>query len=152
MKSLLPRTVLFSYWFSGLWVWLPAHVLMCTLIKGIVDYLCTLIHMARYHQEHHSATLICFFLLIAPPYSMASFAPYRVILIAMVSRGQGGAAARGSQGELTTFFSYFLETHGEEEMWQFFHRWGKVWEIYIPKRRNISGQRFGFGSVYGDIW
>ncbi|XP_057426433.1 uncharacterized protein LOC130719847 [Lotus japonicus] len=42
------------------------------------------------------------------------------------------------------FFSHFPESHGEHEMWRFFEDWGKVWEVFIPKKRDKLGNRFGF--------
>jgi len=32
----------------------------------------------------------------------------------------------------------------EKDLWQIFHRWGTVWEVFIPKTKNKEGHRYGF--------
>jgi len=34
-------------------------------------------------------------------------------------------------------------------MWRIFQRWGKVQEVFISKRLNQKGQRFGFVRFFG---
>lgn len=37
-----------------------------------------------------------------------------------------------------------IDSHGEREMWSFFQRWERVWEVFIPRRMSKAGFRFGF--------
>ncbi|KAH1052733.1 hypothetical protein GYH30_022169 [Glycine max] len=47
--------------------------------------------------------------------------------------------------DVTTFyFSRFPAGIKEEDLWKIFQKWGKVWEVFIPKYKNKEGQRFGF--------
>ncbi|KAH1137989.1 hypothetical protein GYH30_027831 [Glycine max] len=49
------------------------------------------------------------------------------------------------KADVTTFyFSRFPTWVNEKDLWQTFQRWGKVWEVFIPKYKNREGQRFGF--------
>jgi len=51
----------------------------------------------------------------------------------------------GNKADITTFyFSRFPTWVNEKDLWQTFQRWGKVWEVFIPKHKNREGQRFGF--------
>ncbi|KAL5169552.1 putative plastid-lipid-associated protein 11, chloroplastic [Glycine soja] len=38
----------------------------------------------------------------------------------------------------------FPDWVNEKELWQIFHRWGTVWEVFIPKTKNKEGHRYGF--------
>src|ERR1044072_104291 len=42
------------------------------------------------------------------------------------------------------FFTGIPETHREEHLWPIFQRYGKVWEVFIPNKRDRMGKRFGF--------
>jgi len=44
----------------------------------------------------------------------------------------------------TFFFSNFPENHGEYEMFKLFQKWARVKEVFISKRLNRWGRRFGF--------
>ena len=44
----------------------------------------------------------------------------------------------------TFFFSNFPENHGEFEMFRLFQKWARVKEVFISKRLNKWGRRFGF--------
>jgi len=44
----------------------------------------------------------------------------------------------------TFFFSNFPESHGEYEMLKVFQKWARVKEVFISKRLNRWGRRFGF--------
>lgn len=47
--------------------------------------------------------------------------------------------------DITTFyFSRFPEGVKERDLWQIFQKWGKVWEVFIPKTKNKGGHRYGF--------
>jgi len=47
--------------------------------------------------------------------------------------------------QLTTFFfSHFPYTYGERDMLKIFHRWGRVEEVFISRKLNRWGNRFGF--------
>ena len=47
--------------------------------------------------------------------------------------------------DVTTFyFSRFPEGVKEDDLWKLFQKWGKVWEVFIPKYKNKEGHRFGF--------
>lgn len=53
-------------------------------------------------------------------------------------RGEGG-------GNITSFFvSNFSDNVGEIELWKSFQRWGRIWEVFIPHKRDRSGRRIGF--------
>lgn len=47
-------------------------------------------------------------------------------------------------GTTSFFFTNFLYDYGSFKMWEVFDRWGKVWDIYIPAKRDKLGKRFGF--------
>jgi len=47
--------------------------------------------------------------------------------------------------KLTTFFfSHFLNNYGEHDIWKIFQRWGRVEEVFISKKLNRWGNKFGF--------
>ena len=49
------------------------------------------------------------------------------------------------KADITTFyFSRFPEGMMEKDMWRIFQKWGKVWEVFIPRIKNKLGHRFGF--------
>ncbi|XP_020228107.1 uncharacterized protein LOC109809260 [Cajanus cajan] len=58
---------------------------------------------------------------------------------------------RGPNGaEVTTFFfSRFPESFMEQDLWRIFQKWGRVWEVFIARKRNRSGQRYGFVRYVG---
>ncbi|KAH1241640.1 hypothetical protein GmHk_07G019178 [Glycine max] len=47
------------------------------------------------------------------------------------------------------YFSRFADDITEKELWYHFKRWGDVREIFIPKRRNLAGRRYGFVRFKG---
>ena len=49
----------------------------------------------------------------------------------------------------TFFFSNFPDSHGEYEMLVFFQKWARVKEVFISRRRNRWGKRFGFVRFFG---
>src|ERR1044072_3911891 len=52
---------------------------------------------------------------------------------------------RKDERNVTTFyFSRFPDTHEEKRMRKIFQRYGKVWDVFIPKRRNRARNHFGF--------
>ena len=51
---------------------------------------------------------------------------------------------RDKAGVTTFYFCRFPTWVKEKDLWQVFHRWGKVWEVFIPKNRNKEGHRYGF--------
>src|ERR1044072_2144620 len=62
-------------------------------------------------------------------------------------KGLAGAdqGAHGQRKGMTTFFcSNVPENYTEKAMWGIFQRWGRAWDVYMPKRLNRYGQRFGF--------
>ena len=69
-----------------------------------------------------------------------------------ISRGSAGNGQRISGEEdniATVFFSNFPDSHKEIDLWKLFQRWGKVWEVFIPQRRDKQGRRFGFVRFKG---
>jgi len=48
----------------------------------------------------------------------------------------------------TFFFSHFPNSYGEREMWGIFQRWGRLAEVFISKKLNRRGNRFGFVRFY----
>lgn len=44
----------------------------------------------------------------------------------------------------TFFFSHFPNSYGERDMWKIFQRWGRVVEVFISRKLNRWGNRFGF--------
>lgn len=51
---------------------------------------------------------------------------------------------RDKAGVTTFYFCRFPTWVKEKDLWQVFHRWGKVWEVFIPKNKNKEGHRYGF--------
>ncbi|KAH1198267.1 Sterol 3-beta-glucosyltransferase UGT80A2 [Glycine max] len=51
---------------------------------------------------------------------------------------------RDKAGVTTFYFCRFPTWVKEKDLWQIFHRWGKVWEVFIPKNKNKEGHRYGF--------
>jgi len=49
----------------------------------------------------------------------------------------------------TFFFSNFSASHVEYEMLKFFQKWARVKEVFISRRRNRWGRRFGFVRFFG---
>ena len=49
----------------------------------------------------------------------------------------------------TFFFSNFPDSHVEYEMLKFFQKWARVKEVFISRRRNRWGSRFGFVRFFG---
>jgi len=42
------------------------------------------------------------------------------------------------------FLSYFSNSFSECEMWRIFQRWERLAEVFMSKKLNYSGNRFGF--------
>jgi hypothetical protein len=42
------------------------------------------------------------------------------------------------------FFTNFPEDASSEDLWRLFLKYGRVWEVYIPKKVDKRGRRFGF--------
>ena len=61
-------------------------------------------------------------------------------------RNEKGFAGYGKviRDATTFFFSRFPEDHSELDLWRIFQRFGRVVEVFIAKRRNRWGRRFGF--------
>uniref|UniRef100_K7MMW2 RRM domain-containing protein n=1 Tax=Glycine max TaxID=3847 RepID=K7MMW2_SOYBN len=51
---------------------------------------------------------------------------------------------RNKEDVTTFYFSRFPEGIKEKDLWQIFQKWGKVWEVFIPKSKNKEGHKFGF--------
>ncbi|RZC11564.1 hypothetical protein D0Y65_011667 [Glycine soja] len=52
--------------------------------------------------------------------------------------------------DVTSFyFSRFPEEVREKDLWKIFQEWGKVWEVFIPQKRNKQGHRYGFVHFKG---
>jgi len=47
------------------------------------------------------------------------------------------------------YFTHFPDKADEELLWKHFKKWGDVREVYIAKRRNREGQRYGFVRFKG---
>jgi len=51
--------------------------------------------------------------------------------------------------EITTyFFSHFPINYGKNDTWRVFQRWGRVSEVFIPRRLDKWGHRYGFVRFY----
>jgi RNA recognition motif-containing protein len=61
-----------------------------------------------------------------------------------------GYLHRLDQEATSFFFSNFPEDITELELWQRFARFGRVGDVYIPKRVDKQGRRFGFVK-YRDV-
>ncbi|KAL2321982.1 hypothetical protein Fmac_026361 [Flemingia macrophylla] len=56
-----------------------------------------------------------------------------------------GEKKEPKKGRITTFYvEKLLGTFKEFHLWKNFQQWGRVWEIFLPPRRNHGGHRFGF--------
>ncbi|KAL5170332.1 hypothetical protein HKD37_11G032053 [Glycine soja] len=52
--------------------------------------------------------------------------------------------------DITSFyFTRFPEEVTQAELWNHFRQWGEVKEIFLPKRRNKEGRRYGFVRLKG---
>jgi len=47
-----------------------------------------------------------------------------------------------------TFFSHFAVNYGEKELWKIFQRWGRLNELFISRKLNKWGNKFGFVKFY----
>ena len=47
------------------------------------------------------------------------------------------------------YFTHFPDEANEELLWKYFKKWGDVREVYIVKRRNREGRRYGFVRFKG---
>ena len=56
---------------------------------------------------------------------------------------------RDKAGITTFYFSRFPEGMMEKDLWRIFQKWGKVWEVFIPRTKNKLGHRFGFVRFKG---
>jgi len=66
------------------------------------------------------------------------------------SQRQGGRRGSGSSNDFTTFFfANFPNGYGELDMFKIFRRWARVKEVFISKRLNKWGRRFGFVRFFG---
>lgn len=52
-------------------------------------------------------------------------------------------------GLTTYFFSKFLDNYLEIDLWKIFIKGGKVWEIFLAKRRDKWGNRYGIVGFNG---
>jgi len=57
-------------------------------------------------------------------------------------RGMGYQS--GGRSVTTYLFLHVLDNYGEFDMWKIFQRWGKVKEVFIVRKLNRWGNRFGF--------
>ena len=58
---------------------------------------------------------------------------------------------RNKEDVTTFYFSRFPEGIKEKDLWQIFQKWGKVWEVFIPKSKNKKGHRLGFVKFKGVV-
>src|ERR1044072_4777075 len=59
-------------------------------------------------------------------------------------KSQGQGQQRQRKGLTSCYFSRVPESHSNSEMWKIFQMWGRVWDVYMPRRLNRQGERFGF--------
>ncbi|KAH1230119.1 TNF receptor-associated factor 1b [Glycine max] len=59
-------------------------------------------------------------------------------------RSDGTVSWRNKADVTTFYFCRFPSWVTEKDLWQTFQKWGKVWEVFIPKSKNKGGHRFGF--------
>jgi len=59
-----------------------------------------------------------------------------------------GPQHRTSNNSTTFFFSNFPDDYGEKEMLKIFQRWARVKDVFISRRLNKWGRRFGFVSLF----
>lgn len=55
----------------------------------------------------------------------------------------------GSGRVSSFYFSRFAEDAYEPELWKIFKRWGKVCNLYIDRKRDKNGYRYGFARFVG---
>ena len=61
------------------------------------------------------------------------------------SRGRRSTPSWRDRPDITSFyFSHFPDHVHEKDLWKIFQEWGKVWEVFIPTKRNKQGHRYGF--------
>lgn len=61
-----------------------------------------------------------------------------------------GGRRRAQRDSIATFFfTHFPESFDERSMRGVFQRWGRVVDLFIPRRRNKVGWRFGFVKMAG---
>jgi len=53
-----------------------------------------------------------------------------------------------SNNSTTFFFSNFPGDYGEKDMLKIFQRWARVKDVFISRRLNKWGRRFGFVSLF----
>ena len=62
-----------------------------------------------------------------------------------VSYAEGKNGGWKERNDLTSFFfTNFPEDWDSKAFWRLFQNWGRVWEVYIPEKRDRRGRRFGF--------
>ena len=67
-----------------------------------------------------------------------------------ISRGRGSTLTWRDRPDVTSFyFSHFPYFVQEKQLWRIFQEWGKVWEVFIPTKRNKQGHRYGFVHFKG---
>jgi len=54
----------------------------------------------------------------------------------------------GKGNSITFFFSNFPDSHGEYDMFRIFRKWARVKEVFISRRPNRWGRRYGFVRFY----
>jgi len=54
----------------------------------------------------------------------------------------------GEGNSSTFFFSNFLDSHGEYDMFRIFKKWARVKKVFISRRLNRWGRTFGFVRFY----
>lgn len=56
-----------------------------------------------------------------------------------------GVRKEGRGDDATSFFfTEFPDHYGAKDMWSIFQRFGRVFEVFIPNKRDKRGKRFGF--------
>ncbi|RZC16370.1 Histone acetyltransferase of the MYST family 2 [Glycine soja] len=65
-------------------------------------------------------------------------------------RGKNPSSTWRDRADITSFyFSHFPDEVRERDLWKIFQAWGKVWEVFVPKKRNKQGHRYGFVRFKG---
>lgn len=52
-------------------------------------------------------------------------------------------------GVVSFYFTNFPSSLGVEDLWRVFMGWGKVVDVFIPKKKNKEGKSFGFVRFKG---
>lgn len=52
-------------------------------------------------------------------------------------------------GIVSYYFTNFQPNLDREALWRLFTKWGKVADLFIPKKRNKEGKAFGFVRYQG---